>query len=61
MEKDKFILDACCGGRCFWFNKEHPNTLYVDIRKEGKGFIEARPNFEVVSYFIFHFLPLEFS
>lgn len=27
---DKKILDACCGGRRFWFNKEHPNALYVD-------------------------------
>jgi SAM-dependent methyltransferase len=28
----KKILDACCGGRMFWFNKNHPNTLYVDRR-----------------------------
>jgi len=34
----KKILDACCGGRMFWFNKKHPDTLYVDIRKE-KHFI----------------------
>ena len=26
------ILDACCGGRMFWFNKQHPDTLYVDRR-----------------------------
>src|SRR5688572_28606952 len=43
----KFILDACCGGRSFWFNKNHPNTLYIDIRKEERGCIPARPNFEV--------------
>lgn len=30
----KFILDACCGGRMFWFNKKHPNTLYIDLRPE---------------------------
>lgn len=40
--KKKLILDACCGGRMFWFNKKHPDTLYVDIRREpdfqtGKG------------------------
>lgn len=29
---NKLILDACCGGRTFWFNKEHPETLYVDRR-----------------------------
>lgn len=45
--QNKFILDACCGGRCFWFNKNDPNTIYQDIRKEVKGFIPERPNFEV--------------
>lgn len=29
----KFILDACCGPKHFWFDKNHPNTLYMDIRK----------------------------
>ncbi len=42
--KDKFILDACCGPRFMWFNKKHPNTIYVDIRKEEKGFVKERPN-----------------
>lgn len=32
--ENKLILDACCGGRMFWFNKQHPNTFYVDIRRE---------------------------
>lgn len=30
--KDKTILDVCCGSRMFWFNKMHPNTLYLDNR-----------------------------
>jgi len=30
----KVILDACCGSRMFWFNKEHPNVVYADIRRE---------------------------
>lgn len=39
---DKIILDACCGGRRFWFNKNHPDTLYIDNRPTpptsvGKG------------------------
>ena len=29
---DKFILDAACGGRRFWFDRQHPNALYVDNR-----------------------------
>lgn len=30
-----------------WYNKNHPNTLYMDIRKEEKGYIQQRPNQEV--------------
>jgi hypothetical protein len=30
--KEKIILDVCCGGRMFWFDKNHPASLYVDIR-----------------------------
>ena len=32
--KEKLILDACCGGRMFWQNKNHPNAVYQDIRKD---------------------------
>lgn len=35
MKKDntvKKILDACCGGRMFWFDKKHPDVLFVDKR-----------------------------
>lgn len=28
------ILDACCGGRMFYFEKNHPNVLYIDRRFE---------------------------
>jgi hypothetical protein len=28
----KIILDACCGGRQFWFDKTNPLTLFVDKR-----------------------------
>ncbi len=31
----KTILDACCGARMFWFNKEHPDVLFADIRRES--------------------------
>ena len=27
------ILDACCGPRMMWFNKSHPNAIYMDIRE----------------------------
>lgn len=28
------ILDACCGGRMFYFDKNHPDVLYIDRRFE---------------------------
>ncbi|MGF3073211.1 class I SAM-dependent methyltransferase [Facklamia sp. P13069] len=28
------ILDACCGSRMFWYDKNNENTIYQDIRKE---------------------------
>lgn len=31
---EKPILDACCGSRMFWFNKEHPDVVFADIRFE---------------------------
>jgi SAM-dependent methyltransferase len=26
------ILDACCGGRAFWFDKHNPDVLFIDKR-----------------------------
>nr|DAO85415.1 MAG TPA: Methyltransferase domain [Caudoviricetes sp.] len=28
------ILDVCCGSRMFWFDKNEPHTIFMDIRKE---------------------------
>ena len=30
----KKILDVTCGGRSIWFDKQHPNAIYCDRRKE---------------------------
>jgi len=30
----KIILDACCGSRMFWFDKNNPAVIFADIRKE---------------------------
>lgn len=32
--KDISILDACCGSRMFWFDKQEPHTTYMDRREE---------------------------
>jgi len=45
--KNKFILDACCGPRYMWFNKKHPNAVYMDIRQKDKGFIKGAEEVEV--------------
>lgn len=31
---NKLILDACCGSRMFWFDKNNPNVLFIDKRSE---------------------------
>lgn len=33
-ERKKRILDACCGSRMFWFDKQNSCVLFVDKRKE---------------------------
>jgi SAM-dependent methyltransferase len=40
MERE--ILDACCGSKMFWFNKNHPGALYMDIRKEEHVLCDGR-------------------
>lgn len=32
----KKILDACCGSKMFWFDKNNPNVEFCDIRKLPK-------------------------
>lgn len=34
------ILDACCGSRMFWFDKNESHTTYMDIREEELTFID---------------------
>lgn len=38
----KIILDACCGSRMFWFDKENPNVVFNDIRKESHVLCDGR-------------------
>lgn len=46
IDTDKLILDACCGGKHFWFDKNNPLTLFMDKRKVEKGAIPQQPNWE---------------
>lgn len=60
MKEEKFILDACCGPRMMWFNKKHPNAIYVDRRKEEKGFVPNRQDREVAPDILMDFMDLKF-
>ena len=31
---EKHILDATCGSRTIWFQKDHPMAVYMDCREE---------------------------
>ena len=31
------ILDACCGSRMFWFDKNESHTTFMDISQEIKS------------------------
>ena len=42
MNREKFILDACCGSRMFWFNKAHPNAVYMDNRELDETLSDGR-------------------
>lgn len=43
------ILDACCGSRMFWFDKQHEDVIYMDKRElsdtlsDGRK-LEVRPD-----------------
>ena len=42
MSETKIILDACCGSRMFWFDKENPLALFADIRDEEHTLCDGR-------------------
>lgn len=36
------ILDACCGSRMFWFDRQYPLTMFADIRDEQNVLCDGR-------------------
>jgi SAM-dependent methyltransferase len=57
----KIILDVCCGGKMFWWDKSNPHVLFLDKRSKEKGFMKTRQNFEVKPDIVgdFRHLPFE--
>jgi hypothetical protein len=39
---EKIILDPCCGGRMFWFDKQNPRTIYGDNRQMYETLCDGR-------------------
>ena len=44
----------------FWFQKEHPETVYIDVRQSNSGHIKWRPGHEVTPDIIMDFTALGF-
>jgi ubiquinone/menaquinone biosynthesis C-methylase UbiE len=42
MNGEKVILDACCGSRMFWFDKQNPHALFADVRDESHILCDGR-------------------
>lgn len=61
MKTDKLILDACCGGRTFWFTKDHENTLYIDNEPRPKGTVKERPHWHCTPDLVADFRKLPFE
>lgn len=36
------ILDACCGSRMFWFDRDNPDVVFMDVRKESHTLCDGR-------------------
>lgn len=42
MNENKKILDACCGSRMFWFDKNNPDVIFQDILTEEHTLCDGR-------------------
>lgn len=41
-KKGAAVLDACCGSRMFWFDRENPNVIFADIRELSTTLCDGR-------------------
>jgi SAM-dependent methyltransferase len=57
---DKPILDPCCGGKMFWFDKHNPHVLYCDNRRFSGALCDGRI-FEVKPDMLVDFSALPFE
>lgn len=38
----KPVLDACCGSRMFWFDRQNPDVVFMDRREESHTLCDGR-------------------
>ncbi len=55
------ILDACCGGRMWWWDKAHLLAVYVDKRTRPQGTIVQKPLWKIEPDVLADFRALPFS
>ena len=55
------ILDAACGGRMWWYDKEHDNAIYVDRRTSPKGHLSISANHAITPDYLMDFTDLKFE
>jgi SAM-dependent methyltransferase len=61
MITEKEVLDACCGGKHWWFNKNDEEILGMDIRQVKKGVLEIQPNWSVEPEIISSYCDMPFN
>lgn len=59
MKTNKKILDVCCGGRMFWFDKKNTDVLFLDKRTLVKEKLSNGQIFGVAPDVIMDFRQLE--
>lgn len=59
-KKEKSILDVCCGGKMFYFDKNDPRVLFQDIRSVETTLCDGR-KFEVKPDVVGDFRSMEFD
>ena len=42
LKQDARILDACCGSKMFWFDRDNPDVIFNDIRNEEHTLCDGR-------------------
>jgi len=60
MIADKPILDPCCGGRMFYFDKQNPHVLFCDNRELNAELCDGR-TFEVSPDMVADFTAMPFA